>query len=144
MAFVSSIGDYALSGIDGKIVLGGSFPLLSSIGTGAFADVYSTGNVNSKIELVDGLLPKLVHIGDEAFRSFKGTLTVSGGFPLLDSIGELAFKFAGNVNSKIELVDGKTQKLESIGPDAFNSFPGTITIDGSFPLLYIIRERAFV
>eukprot|EP00729_Bicosta_minor_P021993 gene21993-biopygen13442 len=119
LAFLTSIGNSAFDYyFSGTLTIKGSFPLLATIGQAAFDNA---GNADSVIELVDGL-PALTSIGSSAFDSFRGMLTIKGSFPLLATIGQEAFRDAGNANSAI-LLNGVKLTLE-IGSNAFADFRG--------------------
>ena len=46
---------------------------------------------------------KLVDVGKQAFDAFKGTITITGTFPMWKSVGPYAFYNAGTADSKIDL-----------------------------------------
>ena len=143
MPSLTTIGENAFYTFGGTLIFGGSgggnFPQLSSIGQEAFQEA---GNSNSRIELGDGL-PKLVVINESTFKLFGGTLTFSGSFPLLISVGEYSFNAAGNDKSKVDLVGEQVPQLATIAPFAFWSFSGTLAVTGSFPGLNSIGKLAF-
>lgn len=124
-------------GFKGTLIVKGSFSVLSQIGANAF---YNVDNADSKIELVDGL-GKLTAIGPMAFYQFAGTVDINGGFPLLSTIGRLAFEGAGNTVSKVELVG--LPNLTMIDEETFQSFKGTVIITGPFPMLSSIGDGVF-
>eukprot|EP00729_Bicosta_minor_P000843 gene843-7315_t len=149
MSNLASIGNGAFSRFGGTLTFTGSFPLLSTIGYAAFNAFGNSGNANSKIELLGGLMPNLTSIGCRAFSRFGGTLEFMGTFPLLSRIGAsfgsdcegLVFERISDANSKIELID--MPALTSIDGNAFYGFNGTLIVSGSFPLLASIHEEAF-
>ena len=151
----TAIGRSAFRFFKGTVVLKGSFPLLSEIGSEAF---WEASNADSYVELLGELLPKLTLIGRTAFYLFNGTVILKGRFPLLSKIGEQSFdgghydysdslgrqliSKAGNADSKVELIEGMP-KLAYIGYHAFDAFKGTVIFKGSFPLLSQIGSNTF-
>ena len=109
---LTSIEEKAFFGFKGKLVVKGEYPSLQEIADLAFMTVNSHRNQNqvSTSEVLFELgLPALVTIGSQAFRSFTGTVSFAGAFPLLKSIGNTAFDDTGRgkgTNSKIDFGAG--------------------------------------
>ena len=91
-----------------------------------------------------------VRIGWYVFNGFNATVTLKGDFPKLEKIGPGAFHWAspgwyggmGGVGHVVEFKQGLPQ-LISIGPYAFKDLPGTVALQGDFPLLERIDSDAF-
>lgn len=77
-----------------------------------------------------------------AFHHMTGTLTLSGTYPLLESIGQWAFNGVLSVGSSISFVG--LPSLAEVGMAAFAYFKGILTFTGSFPSLTSILDDAFV
>jgi hypothetical protein len=95
---------------------------------------------NGDVTLTGGAFKRLQSIEYAAFSCIKGTLTITGTFPLLTKIGDHAFRMSNaRVNSKVEFIDAP---LASIGNSAFQYFKGVLAISGNFPGL-VVESRAF-
>eukprot|EP00729_Bicosta_minor_P009692 gene9692-2814_t len=90
-----------------------------------------------------GRMSELGSIGDNAFRDFKGVLTVDAGdCPKLASIGQEAFRSVSNAASKVSF--GAMPELGFIGDYAFSNIKGVLTVDaGDCPKLASIGSCAF-
>eukprot|EP00729_Bicosta_minor_P008893 gene8893-9020_t len=140
---LSAIGSGAFHKFRGIVIFKGSFPLLSRIEGSAFKGGMGVGDAESKVELVGELMPKLSFISTSVFEDFKGTVIVTGSFPLLSHIGASAFEGADNADSKVELLGELVPKLSDIAPGTFKLFKGTVIVTGNFPLLSSIAADAF-
>jgi hypothetical protein len=82
-------------------------------------------------------------IADEAFSRVKGTVTMTGNYPNLKTIGIGAFGSEGkDINlSRIEFLD--LPELSLIDTSAFHGFKGTLIMRGNFPKLHTINSFAF-
>lgn len=102
---------------------------------------------------------QLVYVGQHAFHSFQGKISIKGSFPKLKEIRDDAFDGSGTSDSSIFLDGGNlssfekvgnrtldgatTSDLETIGQFAFRFFKGAVKFAGEFPNLKVIGEGAF-
>ena len=89
-------------------------------------------------------LEKLKFVGNNAFSSFKGTMTMRGSFPQLKEICAYAFNYCGNAGSSIALDGAAVSALEAVRLEAFGHFAGKVAISGTFPKWKVIAKFAFV
>ena len=89
-------------------------------------------------------LEKLKFVGNNAFSSFKGTMTMRGSFPQLKEICAYAFNYCGNAGSSIALDGAAVSALEAVRLEAFGHFAGKVAISGTFPKWKVIATFAFV
>ena len=119
---LTEIKSMAFSGFRGTLIMKGRFPLLSKIERYAFASCTS----GSEIELVGGLARKLTSIGEQAFDSFAGLLTISGPFHHLSSLGDRAFSDyngRGSTKSTIAIACRSPSGL-AVGANVLDGFRG--------------------
>ena len=138
LSALASIEVGAFLDFKGTLILRGSFPNLVAIRNSAF---YNMQSIRSAVELTGGLT-QLAAIGSDAFNNFKGTVVISGEFPLLSDIGKYAFYRADNVNSTVELRAG-LPALATFDEYVFAAFGGTLDVMGDFPRLSRINDSAF-
>ena len=143
LQFLNSIEDSAFGGDhkfdrrSGKLTITGEYPALETIG-GLFGSrsYYVSYGENDNVEDVIAFtgLESLKYVAEGAFRSFGGTLTFTGGYPVLETIGEHAFYDAGNAESEVDLSKLNAATLEVIHYRAFETFQGSVTLPtGPFP-----------
>ena len=115
----------------------GSFPKWKHIGEDAFA---FAGIFTSSITLDAVATPAIETVGNEAFATFQGTMTVNGAFQNLKSIGTDAFANTGYWDSVITFAGGA---LVEVGANAFASYLGVLSFTGAFPRLAFVGDGAF-
>ena len=117
---------------------------LTYIGKSAFRfreDAPAPAAINaSVIELLSA--SRLVHIGSDAFRSFRGKIRLSGGDSLV-SVGASAFREAGDIVyiAESEIVLKNLSRLEQLAQSAFYKFGGSLQLAGTGELLALLRQR---
>ena len=88
-------------------------------------------------------MAQLAYVGQHAFHSFPGEITIKGSFPKLKEIRDHAFDGSGTFSSSVLLDSANFLALESPGPWAFRSFKGNLTIKGPFKNWKNISTYAF-
>ena len=106
----------------------GEFPKLETIGDNAFE---LTGNEANSVNLTG--LSALTTIGRNAFKKFKGTLTISGIVPSLATIGDYAFQNAGNTDSSVTF-DEELPASVNVGALPIYLFRGNVFVENDVPI----------
>lgn len=142
MPKIVAIEDSAFANFRGQLTLeAGYTPQLTNIGKSAFR---SAGGLTYNSAVSFSGTATLTEIGEYAFDSFKGQITIVGGSsPKLERISNSAFGHAANSNyvgnSKSSLSFTNLKLLSFIGSSAFDDFIGIIELgsprEESFPAL---------
>eukprot|EP00729_Bicosta_minor_P012376 gene12376-6580_t len=132
---LTSVGSYAFQQMVGVLTIdAGDCAELSTIGQQAFSidthDIYGypSGVSNPASTVSFGALPKLASVGEKAFNSMTGVLTIdAGNCAELTTIGSDAFRSVSNAASTISF--GALPKLTSVSEHTFYGMKGALTID---------------
>ena len=136
----------------GKLIIGGPFNELTTIEEGLVNGRY--GRLTSprpqrdidndkyrQITITSDTAPKLQVIGGSVADMFGGTLTISGSFKELTTIGAYAFADITGVKSLIKFTE--LPELKTIGRYSMGMTSATVVFEGTFPKLERIEPYAF-
>ena len=161
LKFLKAFEESAFEGMHGTLKISGKYPVLSTIGAGAFEAVGLKWESDSLIAFSYGL-PLLEYITLGAFDSFSGSISLVGNFPLLQSFSKTLFTSMGGTLTiigyfpSLKVVDAfyGIHGRDPVGSHlawsnaadlagTFGNFDSSITFVGGLPSLESLGEGAF-